>query len=114
LQQDDPWVICFIYEDNEIIDEQPTISLHFSTNFQQQFMFATSIWKHGHCMEEELFQDIVDESRILDVVSNKEKGESIFKLETSHPTKDNNNHEKPIINFIESWNSKSLLTKQCN
>jgi hypothetical protein len=33
----------------------------------------------------------------------KEKDESIFKLETPHPTKDNNNHEQPRIDYIESW-----------
>jgi len=39
----------------------------------------------------------------LDVTSNKEKVENIFKIEISYPTKDNNNHEKPRIDFIESW-----------
>jgi hypothetical protein len=33
----------------------------------------------------------------------KEKDESIFKLETPHPTKDNNILEQPRIDFIESW-----------
>jgi hypothetical protein len=56
-----------------------------------------------HCIKEECFQDIAHESRILDVVGNKEKDDFIFKLETSHPTKDCNTHEKPRIDFIESW-----------
>jgi hypothetical protein len=68
LQQEDPWVICFISEDNEVVDEQQKTTLQFPTNVQQQFIFATSPWKHSHCIEEECFQDIVDESRILDVV----------------------------------------------
>jgi hypothetical protein len=37
------------------------------------------------------------------VVNDKEKSESIFKFETSHPTKDNIILEKPRIDFIESW-----------
>jgi hypothetical protein len=66
-------------------------------------MCATSPWKHNHCIKEECIQEIVDESRILDVVSNKEKDENIFKLEYSHTTIDNNNHEKSRIDFIGSW-----------
>jgi len=104
LQQEDPCVICYIYEDNEVVDEQQNTSLQFPKKFQQQFIFATTPWKHSHCIEEECnFQDIVDESRILDVFSDKEKYENIFKLESSHPAKDNNNHEQPIIDFIGLW-----------
>jgi hypothetical protein len=57
--------------------------------------------KDCHCMKEEHFQDISNESRILD--GDKEKDESIFRLETPHPTKDNNILEQPRIDFIESW-----------
>jgi hypothetical protein len=39
-QQEDPWVICFIYEDNEIVYETKNTTLHFSTNVQQQFIFV--------------------------------------------------------------------------
>jgi hypothetical protein len=51
LQQEVPWVVCFIFEDNEIVGEQQKTTLQFSTNVQQQFIFATSPWKHGHCMK---------------------------------------------------------------
>jgi hypothetical protein len=59
--------------------------------------------KDCHSMKEECFQDIASESRILDVVSNEEKDESILRLETPHPIKDNNILEQPRIDFIESW-----------
>jgi hypothetical protein len=36
LQQEDPWVICFIYEDNEVVDEQQKTGLQFSTSVQQK------------------------------------------------------------------------------
>jgi hypothetical protein len=54
-------------------------------------------------MKEEYFQDIASESKILDVVSDKEKDESMLKLEIPYPIKDNNILEKPRIDFIESW-----------
>jgi hypothetical protein len=59
--------------------------------------------KDFHFMKEECFQDISNESRILDVVGDKKKDENIFKWETSHPTKDCNTHEQPGVDFIESW-----------
>jgi hypothetical protein len=37
------------------------------------------------------------------VVGDKEKDESILRLETPHPIKDNNILEKPRIDFIETW-----------
>jgi hypothetical protein len=52
-------------------------------------------------MKEELFHHISNESRISD--GDKEKHESIFKLETPHQTKDNNILEQPIIDFNELW-----------
>jgi hypothetical protein len=54
-------------------------------------------------MKDACFQDIENKSRILNVVGNKEKYESIFELETSHPTKYNIILEKIGIDFIESW-----------
>jgi hypothetical protein len=42
LQQEDLWVIYFIFEDCEVVDEQQKITLHFPTNVQQQFIFSTS------------------------------------------------------------------------
>jgi hypothetical protein len=54
-------------------------------------------------MKEESFQDIVDESRTLEVVGDKEKDECILRLETPHPIKDNSILEQPRIDFIESW-----------
>jgi hypothetical protein len=56
-----------------------------------------------HYIKEELFQDIVDESRILDVVNDKENDESVSKLETPHSTQDNSILEKPRIDYIETW-----------
>jgi hypothetical protein len=53
-------------------------------------------------MKEECFQDISSESRILDVVSNEEKDESILILETPHPIKDINIIEQPIFDYIET------------
>ena len=38
LQQEDPWVICFISEDNEVVYEQQKTSLQFPINFQQQII----------------------------------------------------------------------------
>jgi hypothetical protein len=32
LKQEVPWKVYFIFEDNEIVDEQKYISLQFSTN----------------------------------------------------------------------------------
>jgi hypothetical protein len=69
--------------------------------------------KDFHCMKEECFQDITNESRILDVVGDKKKDENIFKWETSHPTKDCNTHEKPEL-ILLNHGSKALLSKQCN
>jgi hypothetical protein len=96
-------VICFIYEDCEFIDEKNNIALYFPKNVQQQFIIANLPWKHDHCTKEELFQDIVDKYKILHVVDDKEKDESILELETPHPIKDNIIIEKPIINYIETW-----------
>jgi hypothetical protein len=62
-----------------------------------------SYGKDCHCMKEELFQDISNESRILDVVGNKEKDGFFFKWETSHPDKYCSTHEQPRDDFIESW-----------
>ena len=42
FQQGDPWVICFIFEDNEVVDEHQKTKLQFPTNFQRQFIFTTS------------------------------------------------------------------------
>jgi hypothetical protein len=66
-----------------------------------------------HCIKEELFQDIVDESRILDVVNDKENCESVFNLETPHSTQDNKflrNQELIILKH----GFKALLAKQCH
>ena len=54
-------------------------------------------------MKNECFNDIADESIILDEVSNEEKDESILRLETYHPTKYCNTHEQPRVYFIEPW-----------
>ena len=56
-----------------------------------------------HCIKEELFQDIVDKSRILDVVNDKKNDESVSKLETPHSTQENKILEKPIIDYIKTW-----------
>jgi hypothetical protein len=40
--------------------------------------------------KEESFQDIIDETRTLEVVGYKDKYECILMLETTHPIKDNN------------------------
>jgi hypothetical protein len=77
------------------------IDLQLSTNVQQQFIFATSPCKHGYCMNEECFQDIANESRILDVIRTKEKYDFFFKGENYHPNKDCNTHEQSRIHFIE-------------
>jgi hypothetical protein len=53
--------------------------------------------------KEESFQDIIDESRTLEVVGDKEKYECILALKTPHSIKDNNILEQPRINFIELW-----------
>jgi len=55
LQQEDLWVISFISEDNEVVDEQQKTTLQFPTNVQQKFFFATSPWKHNDCIEEKCF-----------------------------------------------------------
>jgi hypothetical protein len=57
-------------------------------------------------MKEECFLDITNETRILH--GDKEKVESIFKLEIPHPTKYNSNHEQPRIDYSESW-SQSIV-----
>jgi len=59
--------------------------------------------KDFHCMKEEFFQDISNESRTFDVVEDKEKDTNIFKWETYHPTKYCNTHEQPRVYFIEPW-----------
>jgi hypothetical protein len=59
--------------------------------------------KDCHYMKEECFPEIANESRILDVVGDKEKNEIIFKWETSHPTKYCSMHAKLRVDFIESW-----------
>ena len=57
-----------------------------------------------HCIKEELFQYIVDESRILNVVEDKKKDKNIFKKETYHQTKDYSIHDQPLrVDFIETW-----------
>jgi hypothetical protein len=40
LQQEVPWVVYFIYEDNEIVGEQQKTTLQFSTNVQQKIYFC--------------------------------------------------------------------------
>jgi hypothetical protein len=50
--------------------------------------------------KEESFQDIVDESRTLEMVGNKDKDECILRLETPHSIEDNNIIEQPRIDFI--------------
>ena len=55
-----------------------------------------------YSMKEKCFQKIVSESRILDAVNNEENYESILRMETPHPIKDNNILEKPIIDYIET------------
>jgi hypothetical protein len=41
--------------------------------------------------------------KILDVVSDKEKDESMLKLEIPYPIKNSSTLEKPRDDFIESW-----------
>jgi hypothetical protein len=53
-------------------------------------------------MKEKFFEKIVSESRILDAISNEENDESILRMETPHPIKDNNILEQPIIDYIET------------
>ena len=55
-------MICFIPEDNEIFNEQQKETLQLFTNVNQQFIFATSPWKHGHCMMKEYFQNMTNET----------------------------------------------------
>jgi hypothetical protein len=56
-----------------------------------------------HYMKENYFQDIVDESRILDVDNDKERNEIMLRLENLHLIKYNNIFEQPRIDFIELW-----------
>jgi hypothetical protein len=59
--------------------------------------------KDCHRVKEELFQGIVDKSRILDVVNDKENCESVFNLETPHSTQYSRIIEKSRIDYIETW-----------
>jgi len=78
-------------------DEKPQEQLMEEINHENKY------GKDWHCMKEEFFQDIVDESRTLDVVNDKEKHESICKLETPHLTQESSIIEQRIIYYIESW-----------
>jgi hypothetical protein len=59
--------------------------------------------QNGRYMKEKSFQYIVDESKILEVVGNKERDERTLQLKTLYPIKDNNILEQPRIDFIELW-----------
>jgi hypothetical protein len=67
--------------------------MNLENNDEQDFLYK----------KEDFFQDIVDESRTLEVVGNKDKDECIQRLKTPLPIKDNNILENPKINFIELW-----------
>jgi hypothetical protein len=63
-----------------------------------------------HCVKKECFQDIVGESKFLDVIRDKERNESLLKLEIPYPIKYGSNLEQPRVYleqprvyFIESW-----------
>jgi hypothetical protein len=101
LKQEVMWVICF--EDYEVHDEQQKTVLQCPTNDHQQIMIATSPWKHDHYTKKEFFQDIVDESKILDANCDKERDERILKLAIPCLIKDSNNLEKPRVVLIKSW-----------
>jgi hypothetical protein len=55
----------------------------------------------SHCIEEEHFQDIVNETIILNV-ENEEK-ENVFKKEISHLIEDGNSMGQPRVDYIEYW-----------
>ena len=42
LQQEESWMIHFISEDHEVIDEQQNMALQFPTKVHQQFTIANS------------------------------------------------------------------------
>jgi hypothetical protein len=67
--------------------------MNFEKNDEQYYLYK----------KEESFQDIVDESRTLEVVGNKDKDECIQRLETPHSIKGNNILDQPRIEFIELW-----------
>jgi hypothetical protein len=56
----------------------------------------------------------LDESRILNVVVDKEKDEKFFQMGNFSSNKDNNNHEKSLKLILLNHGSKALLAKQCN
>jgi hypothetical protein len=62
-----------------------------------------------YSMKEKFFEKIVSESRILDAISNEENDESILRMETPHPIKDNNILEQPIIDYIETFFESVVL-----
>jgi hypothetical protein len=64
LQQEVPWVVYFIFEDNEIVGEQQKTTLWFFIDVQQQFIFSTSPWQDGHCMMEECLWNIANEPKL--------------------------------------------------
>jgi hypothetical protein len=103
LQQEESWMIHFISEDHEVIDEQRNMALHFPTKVHQHFTIATSLWRHDHLTKEEFLQGIDVESEILDVVDDKEKDEIILRLETPYPIKEHNILEQIKVDLIESW-----------
>jgi hypothetical protein len=54
-----------------------------------------------HCIEEENFQDIASETRILNV--EKEENENDLKKEISHLTEDNNTLGQSSVDYIKYW-----------
>jgi hypothetical protein len=64
LQQEVPWMVYVISEDNEIVGEQQKTTLQFSTNVQQQFIFATSPWHYYHFIMEECLRSIANKQRL--------------------------------------------------
>ena len=61
----------------------------------------------SHCIEEEHFQDITNETIILNV--EKEEKENVFKKEISHLIEDSRNLGQPRVDYIVYW-FKSIVS----
>jgi hypothetical protein len=73
--------------------EELVKELNLEKNDEQYFLYK----------KEESIQDIADESRTLEVVGDKEKGECILVLKNPQQIKYNSILEQPRIDFIELW-----------
>ena len=68
--------------------------------------------KDSHCMKKECFQDISNESKILDVIGNEKINDFFCKMETSHPIKYYPSIEEECAYDVD--NISKILELGCN